>query len=229
MTAQPQPNHGGPTSVARPSPLTDVALSAALEEIHFLDGEIRNLIRNSAQLVASAFALGALGVTLSKDVSPNLSLGVLPILLTGLAVYSINVSTDVAALAEQRDRLSAWFNRSLQQQVLVTRLISDVRRGSRGTAAAYSLSTFIVIASIVAGLVNASPQGGLLLVYQWLVSVLCVAAIGFAFADFLVVRGRVNEALDIILGAGDRPRSAPTGEERGWRRIITAIRVRREP
>ena len=163
--------------------------------------------------------LGAIVLSLTKDVSRDIALLVFPLLLGIAGVYNLNNAAEVAALAEQRDRLSSIVNSTLPKSVFLHRIVADRQRGSAGTMAVYVMAGMVVVGAVVVGLINATSIGGWLLVLQVGVSFVVCGAFVIGVVEISRVRLYVNNKLDTALGSDSRPPTAPMSEDPWWKKF----------
>jgi hypothetical protein len=188
-------------------------LEFMVREIQALNLEIATLKREIRAVLGLVITAAGLVATLQEKLSTNLAAIILPFLLTGLATYSFNLNADVASLAEQRDRLSNYVNRTSGTKVFLTRIISDQRRGSAGTAATYILAGMIVVASLIAGFFFAWEESNWVKAGYTILAVASIVAMFFAVMDLPLARNSVNKALDDELGDSDRPLTSPSSDK----------------
>lgn len=192
-------------------PQEELVLDALVREIHQLEVTIRQLLQSATQTLGLAFVVAGFATALTKDVSRTIALSILPAFFGLTVMYHLNASAEAAALAELRDRLSIRANRALGSRVFATRIVSDFRRASRGTAGAFVLAGSILIGSMVAGLVNvfSGHHSIWFKVLQLVVTGIVFFGCLLAALDIPKARYDVNWGLDRYYGESSRPETAP--------------------
>jgi hypothetical protein len=120
-------------------PTDDFKTDILVREIHQLEVTIRNILQGATQTLGPAFVVAVFAVGVTDGLSRDVTLTILPALFALTVVYHLNTSAEAAEL---RDRLSVRTNRALGTRTFATRLVSDFRRGSRGTIGLLILAVF---------------------------------------------------------------------------------------
>jgi hypothetical protein len=216
--------------------LSDKNVAYIAKEIYSLETQIHEYLRLTPySMNLPVIAAGAvLAIGFSSTVPSTLQgvlLMIFPAVVSIMLVYHFNVASEVAGLAEHRDRLRTLANIALKEPVFVGRLVSNQRRGSLGTWAALALITVIVGAAMGAGLWNAWRLGVQSSSAWWFIGQLVVTfgiaipAIGVSFAEISLTRGRVNDSLDVVFGSDTRPGTAPPTHGRALKRWWQGLTV----
>jgi len=186
-------------------------------EINRLDSEINQYLRITSgpmQLALTVIAtiIGAANKGSIELSSFNITLTIRdivlftsPILLSIIALYNVNVSTQVAVMAEIRDRLSYRLNKALGNPIYVQRVAGNLRRNSRGTILAYGLSSIVVLIIMALGFLNVMQREKILLDIQLVITILCLVSLAIALLELFTSRKEINTLLDKIYGPDDRP------------------------
>jgi hypothetical protein len=191
-------------------PTDEFKTDILVREIHQLEQTIRNLHQSATQTLGLAFVVAVFAASVTSGLSRDIALTILPVLFALTVVYHLNASGEAAALAELRDRLSVRANRALATRIFATRVVSDFRRASRGTAGSSILAGGILMASMIAGLVNAfSRHSTWWAILQLIITVVALATCLVAALDIPKARIDVNRGLDDFYGDDSRPETAP--------------------
>ena len=175
------------------------SLGALIDEIRGLESTIRDLQRQSTQILGMGFAMAGIALAVTSATARDVAVAILPLFFGLIVTYHLNSSAEVAALAELRDRLSIRANAALGTRVFALRLVSDFRRASLGTWASFLIAGIILIASVIAGIETAFAHASTVWrVMQIALSVLVVAGCLAAATD--IPRARI----DVNLGLGKR-------------------------
>jgi hypothetical protein len=199
----------------------DTKLAYLVQEINSLETQIHEYLRLTPTTLSVIFAASGVAIALgysnsSTPMMRNIVLVIFPVMIGLLMVYHFNVASEVAGLAEQRDRLRAQANRALGgRKVFVGRLVSDVRRGSWGTWTLYALAVCILAGAIWLGFQNALHEGIWWIRAQTISTIITVIALAIATAEISITRIKVNKKLDKEFGTRDRPPTAPSSKD-GW-------------
>jgi hypothetical protein len=192
-------------------PADEFKTEILVQEIHQLEQTIRNLHQSATQTLGLAFVVAVFAASVTSGFSRDIAVTILPVLFALTVVYHLNASGEAAALAELRDRLSVRANRALGTRIFATRVVSDLRRASRGTAGSFILAGGIFMTSIIAGLVNAfSRHSTWWAILQIIITVVALATCLIAALDIPKARIDVNRGLDDFYGKDSRPKTAPS-------------------
>ncbi len=202
-------------------------LEFMVREIQALNLEVNALKRETRAVLGLVVSAATLVASMSDKGAKSWAVILLPFLLTGLAAYSFNLNADIASLAEQRDRLSDYVDRKLgarlkdgtyQERVFLTRDVSNVRRGSAGTAATYVLAGAIVVGSNFFGVREVWLHARQFLIFDIIFSLLGFVALGLALRDLPESRDAVNQRLDHLF-PNDLRLNAPAPTDGWWVRL----------
>lgn len=212
----------------------DTKLAYQVQEINSLETQIHEYLRLTPTTLNVIFAASGAAIALgysssSTSMMRSIVLVIFPVMIGLLMVYHFNVASEVAGLAELRDRLRAQANRALGgRKVFVGRLVSDVRRGSWGTWTMYALAVCILTGAIGLGFQNASHEGIWWVRAQIVSTVITFVALVIATSEIANTRIKVNDKLDKEFGTRDRPPTAPSSKD-GWlKKFIWGFGTRHE-
>jgi hypothetical protein len=199
-----------------------------VQEIHELNQQIHNYLRITPTTMGLAATLiGGATALYTTNLSEFVHFGVLlvlPVVMSILLSYHFSVASEVAVLAEVRDRLSYRVNSALGRPVFVTRVASDLLRGSTPAWTQLAPVGFLMLVVMVLGIVNAwEINTKWLFAIQLISNILVAMSLVISFFHISKKRVLINAALDEIYTNANRPSSAAQQKDN----LIHKLTVRR--
>lgn len=205
------------TDHRHPRELSKDEVAVLIDHGNALDAEIRTLLRGTGTVLNMGLIVLALIVTLTKDISRDVSFPILPTLLGIPAAWNFLNGSEIAVLAEVRDRIASRVNLHYGTPILLWRIASDVRRGSLGTNLLnYMLGIFYMVActgSIWYSVARVNdetrePLGVWYPILTSFVTLITTALVLVTYREVTRDRKKTNENLDQVFGHTTRPESA---------------------
>ncbi len=211
----------------KPSTIKPKDIEYMIDEINALNKEAHQYLRLPHLILNLAFSALPLVIAQSWGGKPtDLSLLVAPLVFGILAMYNLNLAAEAAGLSEIRDRLANQVNKAIKQPIFLMRVLSDARRGSPGTVAAYGLAIVVILITMTYGLIHAKQVNQWWFLLQITVTFIPILATSIGVIELAHTRIKINDELDSIFGQSSRPTSAPSHADSWWKRILTALTKR---
>jgi len=185
------------------SSLSERQTEIMIGEIHELNSQIHQYLRITPQtftlmlgIPTTATALAAVINFIDADsihLYNNIIFLILPLILATLALYHLNVTTEVAALAEQRDRLCLEVNKKLKKDIFTSPYVSKYLRNSLGTISLFALGTLII--GVVTGIGIIITKHSSWFLPQIFSSLLTISSICVGAIQIITTRNQVKKEL----------------------------------
>lgn len=217
--------------------LKEIQWQYMVEEINSLETQIHIYSRLTPQVMSLALIGTGAVITYLASNHFNQYTGralviIAPLIQAALGTYQHNVAAQIAAMAEQRDRLYIIMNNELDRKIFLGRIVSDNRRGSKGTLIFLVIGFIIVMTTLILGWFNVwyintqNILGKSWWFWGWLLSaIITICSIFFSYIDILQARIDVNNVLDLYVGAKTRPKTAPSPKDKWFTQLVSAITI----
>lgn len=183
--------------------LSDKQKDAMIGEIHELNNQIHQYLRITPQtftlmlgIPTTAMALAAVINfidTESVQLYSYITFLIIPLILATLALYHLNVTSEAAVLAVQRDRLCLLVNKKLKKEIFTAPYVSKYLRYLLGTISLFILGLLVVAIVVGVGIYNAMYTPWLQL--QIISSILSFAAILLGAIQIVTTKKKMKKVL----------------------------------